>query len=56
MASLSPAEEVNFSFMIVAGASGADDDEFESLMWDTQTHQPQWEPEPADCEAQGGYK
>ena len=41
--------------MIVAGASGADDEEIESLMWDTQLHQPQWEPEPADRGARGGF-
>lgn len=55
---LSPAEEVAFSSMIqqmiVAGASGADDEEIESLMWDTQLHQPQWEPEPGD-QGQGGF-
>ena len=55
---LSPAEEVAFSSMIqqmiVAGASGADDEEIESLMWDTQLHQPQWEPELGD-QGQGGF-
>ena len=48
---LSPAEEVAFSSMIqqmiVAGA-GVEDEEIESLMWDTQLHQPQWEAEPAE--------
>ena len=47
MASLAAACEVSMSNLTVAGA-GVEDEEIESLMSDTQLHQPQWEAEPAE--------